>query len=157
MLTNELKNRTDQAEIVYFKHPTTHYIHRPLWMLYWRMLIHTPNNSLVSAFSLWTDTHKNSKRQQCGITVAGGNRQGNGINQLSNPCGLYVDNGQTIYVAEWSNHRIMEWKRGATSGQVVAGGNGQGSGDHQLDNPQDVIIDKERDSLIICDYSNRRV
>ncbi|CAF3917997.1 unnamed protein product, partial [Rotaria sp. Silwood1] len=82
---------------------------------------------------------------------------GNGINQLSNPWGLYVDDDQTIYVADRTNHRIVEWKRGATSGQVVAGGNGQGSGDHQLDNPTDVIIDKERDSLIICDYSNGRV
>ncbi|CAF5076559.1 unnamed protein product, partial [Rotaria sp. Silwood1] len=71
--------------------------------------------------------------------------------------GLYVDDDQTIYVAEWSNHRIVEWKRGATSGQVVAGGNEQGSGDHQLSYPEDVIIDKERDSLIICDASNRRV
>ncbi|CAF4463303.1 unnamed protein product, partial [Rotaria sp. Silwood2] len=49
------------------------------------------------------------------------------------------------------------WKWGATSGQVVAGGNGQGSGAHQLSNPQDVIVDKERDSLIICDCSNARV
>ncbi|CAF1526225.1 unnamed protein product, partial [Rotaria sp. Silwood1] len=104
-----------------------------------------------------TNIHLNARWQQNGITVAGGNRQGNGINQLSNPYGLYVDDDQTIYVAEWSNHRIVEWKRGATSGQVVAGGNGQGSGDHQLYNPYDVIIDKERDSLIICDYSNRRV
>ncbi|CAF3410387.1 unnamed protein product, partial [Rotaria sp. Silwood2] len=55
------------------------------------------------------------------------------------------------------NHRIVEWKWGATSGQVVAGGNGQGSGAHQLYNPRDVIVDKERDSLIICDRSNRRV
>ncbi|CAF1517330.1 unnamed protein product [Rotaria sp. Silwood1] len=101
--------------------------------------------------------HPNARWQQNGITVAGGNRQGNGINQLSDPCGLYVDDDQTIYVAEWSNHRIVEWKRGATSGQVVAGRNGRGSGDHQLYNPYDVIIDKERDSLIICDYSNRRV
>ncbi|CAF3831028.1 unnamed protein product, partial [Rotaria sp. Silwood1] len=46
---------------------------------------------------------------------------------------------------------------GATSGQVVAGGNGQGSGDHQLNYPYDVIIDKERDSLIICDCLNERV
>ncbi|CAF1543533.1 unnamed protein product, partial [Rotaria sp. Silwood1] len=104
-----------------------------------------------------TNIHPNARWQQNGITVAGGNRQGNGINQLSNPYGLYVDDDQTIYVADSSNHRIVEWKRGATSGQVVAGGNGQGSGDHQLDNPRDVIIDKERDSLIICDYSNRRV
>ncbi|CAF3020805.1 unnamed protein product, partial [Rotaria sp. Silwood2] len=104
-----------------------------------------------------TNIHPNARWQQNGITVAGGNRQGNGINQLSNPCGLYVDDDQTVYVADASNYRIVEWKWGATSGQVVAGGNGQGSGAHQLSNPQDVIIDKERDSLIICDYSNRRV
>ncbi|CAF1380650.1 unnamed protein product [Rotaria sp. Silwood1] len=104
-----------------------------------------------------TNIHPNARWQQNGLTVAGGKGQGNGINQLSDPSGLYVDDDQTIYVAEWSNHRIVEWKRGATSGQVVAGGNGQGSGDHQLDDPYDVIIDKERDSLIICDYSNSRV
>ncbi|CAF4470278.1 unnamed protein product [Rotaria sp. Silwood2] len=62
-----------------------------------------------------------------------------------------------MYVADTWNHRIVEWKWGATSGQVVAGGNGQGSGAHQLYNPRDVIVDKERDSLIICDRSNRRV
>ncbi|CAM4849387.1 unnamed protein product, partial [Rotaria magnacalcarata] len=48
-------------------------------------------------------------------------------------------------------------KSGATSGQVVAGGNEDGSGDHQLSYPYDVIVDKERDSLIICDNSNERV
>ncbi|CAF4982525.1 unnamed protein product [Rotaria sp. Silwood1] len=104
-----------------------------------------------------TNIHPNARWQQNGITVAGGNQQGNGINQLSDPLGLYVDDDQTIYVADQANHRIVEWKRGATSGQVVAGGNGQGSGDHQLYNPTDVIIDKERDSLIICDRSNKRV
>ena len=103
------------------------------------------------------DIHPNAKWQQNGLTVAGGNGEGNGINQLSNPLGLYVDDDQTIYVADQSNHRIVEWKWGATSGQVVAGGNGQGSGNHQLSNPTDVIVDKERDSLIICDYWNKRV
>jgi sugar lactone lactonase YvrE len=89
--------------------------------------------------------------------VAGGNGKGNGINQLTHPWGLYVDDDQTIYVADRSNHRIVEWKWGATSDQVLAGGNGAGSGVHQLYNPYDVIVDKERDSLIICDHSNRRV
>ncbi|CAF1310894.1 unnamed protein product [Rotaria sordida] len=46
---------------------------------------------------------------------------------------------------------------GATSGKVVAGGNGQGSGTHQLSQPFDVIVDKETDSLIICDGWNNRV
>ncbi|CAF4210850.1 unnamed protein product, partial [Rotaria sordida] len=92
-----------------------------------------------------------------GLTVAGGNGDSNEINQLYYPWGLYVYDDQTIYVADQLNHRIVEWKRGATNGQVVAGGNGQGSGTHQLSNPFDVIVDKETDSLIICDNSNNRV
>jgi sugar lactone lactonase YvrE len=103
------------------------------------------------------DTHPNARWKQNGITIAGGNGQGNGINQLSSPCGLYVDDDQNVYVADQYNHRIVKWKSDATSGQVVAGGNQQGSGAHQLSDPFDVIIDKERDSLIICDYSNTRV
>ncbi|CAF2128179.1 unnamed protein product, partial [Rotaria magnacalcarata] len=101
--------------------------------------------------------HPNARWKQNGLTVAGRNGQGYGINQLSYPWGLYVDDDQTVYVADQYNHRIVEWKSGATSGQVVAGGNEEGSGDHQLSNPRDVIVDKERDSLIISDYSNERV
>ncbi|CAF1188226.1 unnamed protein product [Rotaria sordida] len=103
------------------------------------------------------DIHPNAKWSKNGITIAGGNGQGSGINQFSKPCGLYVDDDQTIYVADQSNHRVVEWKWNATSGQVVAGGNGQGIGDHQLNNPYDVIIDKETDSLLVCDNSNKRV
>jgi sugar lactone lactonase YvrE len=40
---------------------------------------------------------------------------------------------------------------------VVAGRNGEGSGAHQLLHPSDVIVDKEKDSLIICDTGNQRV
>ncbi|CAF1425237.1 unnamed protein product [Rotaria sordida] len=46
---------------------------------------------------------------------------------------------------------------GDTNGQVVAGGNGYGNRLDQLCAPTDVLIDKETDSLIICDYGNRRV
>ncbi|CAF2124098.1 unnamed protein product [Rotaria magnacalcarata] len=101
--------------------------------------------------------HSNAKWIQNGLTVAGGNGQGNQINQLSNPRGLFVDDDQNIYIADQENHRIMEWKRNATSGRVVAGGNGPGRGARQLNNPYDVIIDKMTDSLIISDYSNKRV
>ncbi|CAF4008861.1 unnamed protein product [Rotaria sp. Silwood1] len=103
------------------------------------------------------DIHSNARWQQNGITVVGENGKGNGINQLSNPWGLFVDDEQTIYVADQGNHRIMEWKWGATSGQVVAGGNEEGSGTHQLSYPYDVIADKGTDSLIICDRWNNRV
>ncbi|CAF3461294.1 unnamed protein product [Rotaria socialis] len=99
----------------------------------------------------------NAKWQQNGVTVAGGNGSGSGFNQLIQPLGLYVDDAQTVYVADRNNHRIVGWKWNATSGEVVAGGNGEGNGTHQLFNPFDVIVDKERDSFIICDWRNRRV
>jgi len=37
------------------------------------------------------DIHPNAHWQQNGITVAGGNGQDNGINQFSDPLGLFVD------------------------------------------------------------------
>jgi DNA-binding beta-propeller fold protein YncE len=60
-------------------------------------------------------------------------------------------------VADYENHRIVEWKCNATHGQIVAGGNGQGNQINQLNGPRGVIIDKENNSLIICDQENRRV
>ncbi|CAF2171924.1 unnamed protein product, partial [Rotaria magnacalcarata] len=52
----------------------------------------------------------------------------------------------------------MQWKNGDTTNRhVVAGGNVEGNGLHQLRYPTDVLIDKETDSLIICDRGNRRV
>ncbi|CAF3923207.1 unnamed protein product [Rotaria sp. Silwood2] len=104
-----------------------------------------------------TDILPNALWQQNGITVAGGNGEGNGTNQLNGPVALYVDDNQAIYVADVLNDRIMEWKLGATNGQVVAGGNGRGNGANQLNSPADVIIDKETDSLIICDGNGRVV
>jgi len=70
---------------------------------------------------------------------------------------VFIDDDQTIYVADSWNHRIMEWKSGATNGQVVAGGNGEGNRNDQLSGPTNMIIDKESDSLIICDGGNSRV
>ena len=57
-----------------------------------------------------------------GILVAGGNRQGNGLNQLDFPTCLCVDPDLSIYVSDRQNHRVMKWIEGATEGIVVAGG-----------------------------------
>ncbi|CAF4670231.1 unnamed protein product, partial [Rotaria sp. Silwood1] len=80
-----------------------------------------------------------------GHTMAGGNGKGAGINQLNRPLGLCVDDDQTIYIADYWNHRIIQR---STNNQIHA---------QQLNCPTDVIIDKENDSLIICDSKNRRV
>ncbi|CAF1277297.1 unnamed protein product [Rotaria sordida] len=99
----------------------------------------------------------NARWTQNGIIVAGGHEKGNALNQLHHPCGLYVDDDQSVLIADHYNHRIVEWKCGATSGQVMAGGNGPGNRNDQLYCPSDVIVDKETNSLIICDRYNRRV
>ncbi|CAF4884193.1 unnamed protein product [Rotaria sp. Silwood1] len=99
----------------------------------------------------------NAKWIRNGVTVAGGNEGGDEMSQLYYPWGLCVDDDQTIYISDHNNHRIVQWKCGATTGRIVAGGNGQGNRSDQLNGPYDIMIDKEGNSLIICDYGNKRV
>jgi hypothetical protein len=68
-----------------------------------------------------------------------------------------VYDDQTICVADRYNHRIVKWKSGATSDQVVAGENEKENRNFQLNAPVNVTIDKENDSLIICDNRNKQV
>ena len=100
----------------------------------------------------------NARWSQNGVTVAGGNDDGNAVNQLWCPHGLDIDDdNQSIAIADWYNHRIVEWKMGAINGKVIAGGGGRGNRLDQLNCPTDVLIDKETNSLFIADYGNRRV
>jgi hypothetical protein len=81
-----------------------------------------------------------------GTTVAGGYGSGNATNQFSLPYGFYIEEDrQMILIADTYNHRITQWKMGATNGQVVAGGNGMGKRLDQLNEPTDVLVDKESD------------
>jgi sugar lactone lactonase YvrE len=97
----------------------------------------------------------NASLVQNGITtVAGGNRYGDQLNQLSRPLDIYVDADLTVYVADWLNHRIMEWKSGANTGGIVAGGNGEGRRADQLDIPTAITIDKKSNCFIIADRGN---
>ena len=93
----------------------------------------------------------NARWSQNGVTVAGGNGLGSAVNQLNCPFGLDIDDdNQSIVIADWWNHRIVEWKMGASHGKVIAGGQGQGNGLDQLNWPTDVLIDKETNSLFIA-------
>ncbi|CAF2113087.1 unnamed protein product [Rotaria magnacalcarata] len=103
----------------------------------------------IPAYAKWT---------QNGVTIAGDNGDGSATNQLHCPQGLFIDDNQTVVIADNCNHRIIQWKKGdTTNGQVVAGGRGQGNDLNQLNQPTYVLIDEETDSLIICDHGNRRV
>ena len=55
------------------------------------------------------------------------------LNQLYYPWGLDIDDdNQSIVIADYWNHRIVEWKMGASHGKVIAGGRGKGSRLDQL-------------------------
>jgi sugar lactone lactonase YvrE len=99
----------------------------------------------------------NTRWAQDGVTAAGGHGDGNGTHQFHWPYGFFIEDDKTMVIADFFNHRIMQWKMNATDGQVVAGGNGQGNRLDQLFQPTDVLIDNGTDSLIICDFFNHRV
>ncbi|CAF1376974.1 unnamed protein product [Rotaria sp. Silwood1] len=113
--------------------------------------------SFVCSFIVTPNIPLNARWAQNGTTVSGGNGQGSGTNQLRKPHGFFVDDDQTMVIADYDNNRIIQRKMGDTNGQVVAGGHDQGNRLDQLNRPTDVLIDKETDSLIICDRWNRRV
>ncbi len=64
----------------------------------------------------------NSTSLTNGVTVAGGNGQGMGADQLYNPWSVYVDKAGNIYIDDKdinSKHRIQMWTNGATSGNTI--------------------------------------
>ncbi|CAF0981377.1 unnamed protein product [Adineta steineri] len=100
---------------------------------------------------------KKNKFQQFGITVAGGNGEGQKLNQLNSPQGIFIDTDKSIYIADTWNGRIVKWKLNSNTGQVIAGGYGQGNKNNQFNGPADIIFDKKNNSFIISDNGNKRV
>ncbi|CAF4376187.1 unnamed protein product, partial [Adineta steineri] len=98
-----------------------------------------------------------SKWKQNVITVAGRNEEGEELNQLNRPAGIFINKKKSIFIADYNNHRIVEWKYNAKEGQIIAGGNKQGNRMDQLNHPTDVIVDPQNHSIIIADCGNRRV
>ncbi|CAF1529960.1 unnamed protein product, partial [Adineta steineri] len=104
--------------------------------------------SKISKFNKW---------KQNAITVAGGNGQGQQLNQLYYPYGIFIDKNKNMFIADCLNNRIIAWECNANEGQIIAGGNKEGNRMNQLSGPRDVIVDQQSNSVIIADYDNRRV
>ncbi|CAF1438430.1 unnamed protein product [Adineta steineri] len=98
-----------------------------------------------------------NKWKQNAITVAGGNGEGQNLNQFNYPNTIFIDKNKNIFIADSYNHRIVEWKYNAEEGQIIAGGNGEGDQIDQLSCPTDLIVDQQNNSIIIADEGNRRV
>ncbi|CAF4967062.1 unnamed protein product [Rotaria sp. Silwood1] len=91
-----------------------------------------------------------------GTVVAGGNGQGNRLDQLSYPHYVFVDRVYSVYVSDFGNNRVMKWEEGAKQGIVVAGGQGKGNRLTQLNYPQGVVVD-QLGTVYVADFGNRRI
>ncbi|UJR19664.1 hypothetical protein I4U23_022799 [Adineta vaga] len=87
-----------------------------------------------------------------------GNGFGRRLDQLAHPFGIFLDDNDTIYIADLFNHRIVMWPQNATIGQWVAGLTVDGDDTHelQLNMPRDIIVDKNG-TVYISDRGNYRV
>ena len=94
------------------------------------------------------------------VTVAGTGSAGIGLNQLNSPAGIWVTrDGQTLYVADYNNNRVMKWTIGVSPGSVFAGSSvGSPGNTNQLFNgPSDIALDPTETYLYVSDYANHRV
>ena len=91
-----------------------------------------------------------------GAVVAGGNGQGDRLDQLSTPAYVCVDRDHSVYVSEYENHRVTKWLEGAKQGIVVAGGQGEGDSLSHLSSPLGVVVD-QLDTLYVADHGNCRI
>ena len=97
----------------------------------------------------------NARWSQNGVTVTGGNGYGDDTNQLSYPHELDIDDeNQSVVIGDYWNHRIVEWKIGASNGKLIAGGRRRRNRLDQLNGPTDVLIDSETNSVFIADRDN---
>jgi sugar lactone lactonase YvrE len=91
-----------------------------------------------------------------GTVVAGGNGEGDRLDQFNWPTYIVVDRNHSVYVADNYNHRVMKWVEGAKEGIVVAGGSGKGNALTQLAFPRGVAVDQS-ETVYMVDYHNHRI
>ena len=91
-----------------------------------------------------------------GTVVAGGQGQGNNLNQFNYPSFLFIDREETVYVSDRDNNRVMKWLKDAKEGIIVAGGHGQGNSLKQLLGPLGLIVNEAGD-IYVADCINDRI
>jgi gliding motility-associated-like protein len=69
---------------------------------------------------------------------------------------LWVDNIGTIYVTDFSNHRVQKWNYGATAGTTIAGTGVIGNAANQLYYPQGIWLDPAG-NMYVNDQNNFRM
>ena len=92
-----------------------------------------------------------------GITGTPGNS--NSTTTFGVGYGIYVDKYGYLYVSDQSNHRVLRFAPGSSSGDsgvMVAGAGTPGSAPWQLNSPSKVFVDDDR-GMYIADTNNHRI
>ncbi|CAF4201526.1 unnamed protein product, partial [Rotaria sordida] len=91
-----------------------------------------------------------------GVVVAGNGTGGTSASQLNGPWGIFVNEEETLYVADHLNHRIQRWDNGASTGVTVAGTGVSGNSLYELSEPIGIVVDSNG-YMYIVDYGNSRI
>jgi sugar lactone lactonase YvrE len=92
----------------------------------------------------------NTRWKTNGMVIAEENQS----NHLYYPQGIYINDDQSIFIADYGNHRIVQWQ---SNHHLISYGYGRGNQINQLNYPTNIFVDKNDHSILICDYGNRRV
>ncbi|CAF1101145.1 unnamed protein product [Rotaria sordida] len=104
-------------------------------------------------------------RQQCGLasmqtaTIVGGYGNGTGgssLNALHHPTGLAVGVDNSLYIADYSNNRVLKLPEGSSVGSIVAGTGIAGNSSNQLDGPAGLHVDASL-NIYVADSNNFRI
>ncbi|CAF2959356.1 unnamed protein product [Rotaria sp. Silwood2] len=89
-----------------------------------------------------------------GKTIAGiTGSSGSALNQFNIPYGIALDsNLNTVYIADYNNHRVMKYVSNSVSGTIAAGGNGFGTTNTKLYRPAGLYFESSTNSLIIANF-----
>lgn len=83
---------------------------------------------------------------------------GSSNNQFSFPYAIALDSSSgTLYITDQTNHRVMRYFSGATTGSVVAGGNGAGTNTNQLSTPCGLYFESSSNSLLIANFAANNI
>ncbi|CAF4921793.1 unnamed protein product, partial [Rotaria sp. Silwood1] len=119
------------------------------------LLIHVMETTKTTST---TTTSTQLRWNSTGSTIVGiTSSSGSASNQLYTPYHLTLDSNDSLYVADYDNHRVQKYLKGASTGTTVAGKNVTAT--TALDNlyyPTGIIVDSSM-NIYIADTNNNRV
>lgn len=91
-----------------------------------------------------------------GIVAAGISVSGNALNQIStNARFSYVDLNENIYISDTTNHRVVRWANGASTGVIVAGNGSFGASLGQVRSPFGLSVDSNSNVFVVENQNHR--